>query len=185
MTAPGVRLRVVPLPLAEANQVVDAIHRHHKPVLRHRFSLACIDQDGKVRGVAICGRPVARMVDSSMVLEVAGVATDGTSNACSCLLGACARTAKAMGFAQIQTYTLPEEGGASLRGAGWERIRDTRPRGPWKHSDGKPRDGGVRTASKTLWRKELNPFRDYTIPEAIKPPTAQVGLFLVGTGSQT
>ena len=180
MTAPRVRLRVVPLPLAEANQVVAAIHRHHKPVLRHRFSLACIDDAGKVRGVAICGRPVARMVDNSMVLEVARVATDGTPNACSCLLGACARSAKAMGFAQIQTYTLPEEGGASLRGAGWDRIRDTRPRGPWKHSDGKPRDTAVRTAPKTLWRKDLNPIRVYTIPEAIKPRSAQVGLFVEG-----
>ena len=28
VTAPRVRLRVVPLPLAEANQVVAAIHRH-------------------------------------------------------------------------------------------------------------------------------------------------------------
>lgn len=169
---------MVPLPLAESNQVVAAIHRHHKPVLRHRFSLACIDDDGKVRGVAICGRPVARMVDNSMVLEVARVATDGTPNACSCLLGACARTAKAMGFAQIQTYTLPEEGGASLRGAGWYPDIQTSG-GSWSRTN-RARKDHAPTSAKQRWRKDLNPFRVYTIPEAIKPRSAQVGLFVDG-----
>tara|TARA_R110002095_G_scaffold29085_2_gene28807 strand:- start:472 stop:1002 length:531 start_codon:yes stop_codon:yes gene_type:complete len=172
-----VRLRVIPLPLADANLVVSAIHRHHKKVLRHRFSLACIDDAGTVRGVAICGRPVARMTNGDMVIEVARVATDGTRNACSFLLGACARTAKAMGFGQIQTYTLPEEGGASLRGAGWDRIRETRPRGPWKHTDGRPRDQTVRIAAKTLWRKDLNVFRDYILPAVAIPETDQLVLF--------
>lgn len=83
-------LRAVPLTLADANLVVDAIHRHHKKSLNHRFSIGAVDAEGVIRGVAICGRPVARMVDHRMVLEVARVATDGTRNCCSFLLGAAA-----------------------------------------------------------------------------------------------
>jgi hypothetical protein len=32
------------------------------------------------------------------------------------------RAAKAMGYKRLITYTLPQEGGASLRGAGWKLI---------------------------------------------------------------
>jgi hypothetical protein len=62
---------------------------------------------------------VARLLDDGLTLEVNRVATDGCPNACSALYGACRRVAKEMGFRRILTYTLPEEGGASLRGAGW------------------------------------------------------------------
>lgn len=113
-------LRVMPIDLAKANAVVAAIHRHHAPAVGHRFSLAVVDGSGLVRGVCIVGRPTARMAGKTKhVCEVSRLATDGTKNACSMLYGAAARTAKAMGFARIQTYTLPQEGGASLRASGW------------------------------------------------------------------
>ena len=32
------------------------------------------------------------------------------------------KAAKALGYRRLITYTLPEEGGASLRGAGWKLI---------------------------------------------------------------
>lgn len=113
------RLRAVPLTLAEANLIVRALHRHHKPATGHRFSVGAVNDDGVVCGAAIVGRPVARMLDQSQTCEVLRVATDGTKNACSFLLGACARAARALGYARIQTYTLESETGASLRGAGW------------------------------------------------------------------
>lgn len=78
--------------------------------------------DGEIRGVAIAGRPVARMLDDGETLEVIRVATDGERNACSMLYGAVRRAAVALGYRRVITYTLPEEGGASLRGAGFRCV---------------------------------------------------------------
>jgi len=100
--------------LDEANAFVAAHHRHHKPVPGAKFCLAVSEGD-KVRGVAIVGRPVARLLDNGWTLEVNRVCTDGARNACSMLYGAAWRAAKALGFRRLITYTLPEEGGASLR----------------------------------------------------------------------
>lgn len=104
--------------LAQANEHVRAFHRHHKPVLNHRFSIGCMDGD-RLCGVAILGRPVARNIDQYNVLEVARLCTDGTRNACSIMYAAAARAAEALGFVKIQTYILASEPGTSLRAAGW------------------------------------------------------------------
>ena len=119
------RLRVVPVTLRQANALVSSLHRHHKPARGCRFCIGIEDELGQLRGCAIVSRPVARMVDHTRVAEVSRVATDGVRNGCSMLLGAAARAAKAMGYDAIQTYTLPEEGGASLRGAGWTNGGET------------------------------------------------------------
>lgn len=52
------RLFVVPLTLREANGFVAALHRHHKPVQGHKFSIGA-KQGNKLVGVVIIGRPVA------------------------------------------------------------------------------------------------------------------------------
>jgi hypothetical protein len=113
--------RIVPLTLAEANVLVKRWHRHHQPVPGHKFSLGFVS-DGEVHGCAIVGRPVSRMLDDGDTLEVNRVATDGTRNACSALYGAARRATFALGYRRLVTYTLPEEGGASLRGAGFKLI---------------------------------------------------------------
>jgi hypothetical protein len=133
-------LAVIPLNLVEANAVVKRWHRHHKPALSHRFSLGVVD-GGRLVGAAICGRPIARMADQRFTLEVYRVATDGTKNACSCLLGAAARSAKAMGYHKIQTHTLAEESGASLRAVGWTPSKVLRARGEqWGFREGRNAD---------------------------------------------
>lgn len=111
-------LEIRPTTLAQANDLVAKLHRHHKPCTGHRFSLACY-RDGILAGVVICGRPVARKCDQNLILEITRCATDGSHNTISKLYGAVYRTAKAMGFKRIQTYTLPEEGGASLKASGF------------------------------------------------------------------
>jgi hypothetical protein len=148
-----VKLRVKPIELRDANAFVALLHRHHKPVQGHRFSLSVVDEEDVVRGVAIVGRPVARNGGHPLeVLEVTRLCTDGTYNACSMLYGAVARVAKAMGYLRVQTYTLPEEGGASLRASGYT---DEGPAGggQWKHTDGKPRRTDQPTSIKTRWAK--------------------------------
>lgn len=114
-------VKVCPITQAEAFAFVAQHHRHHKPPAGSVFQVA-VEVEGKVVGVAIAGRPVARMLDDGWTIEVIRVATDGTPNACSALYGACWRAARALGYRRAVTYTLPEEGGASLRGAGWRCI---------------------------------------------------------------
>jgi hypothetical protein len=124
------RLHVVPCELDEANAFVKRHHRHHGRCVGHKFSLAVVDEAAEVRGVAIVGRPVSRALDNGLTLEVNRVATDDCPNACSALDGAAWRAAKALGYRRLVTYTLTEEGGASLRGAGWKVVAE-RAGGSW------------------------------------------------------
>jgi len=114
-----VPLRVRPCELRDANEFVALHHRHHNPVQQHRFSLACVGAEDRVHGVAIVGRPLARMLDTGLVVEVIRLATDGTRNACSMLYGAAARAARELGYDLIVTYVLASESGTSLKAAGW------------------------------------------------------------------
>lgn len=114
-------LNLVPVTLREANAFVQLHHRHHKPVRGCIVTLA-VAEDGAICGVAIVGRPVARRLQDSWTAEVNRVCTIGTHNACSMLYGAAWRAVKALGYKRLVTYTLAEEGGASLRAAGWKCI---------------------------------------------------------------
>lgn len=164
MTYDKIRLEVVPLELKEANAFVANPHRHHKPAQGHRFSLGCMDAEGSVHGAIIVGRPVARLAGKPRdVLEVVRLATDGTFNACSILYAAAARAGKAMGYLRIQTYTLPSEGGASLRASGWA-SEGAAGGGQWKHTDGKPRRTDQPTEIKERWALRLNGRPDPVFP---------------------
>lgn len=114
-------MNIVPIDFAEANEFVRRHHRHHKPCLSHKFSVA-VEENGVIVGVAIVGRPVSRMADNGWTLEVNRCCTDGARNACSSLYSAAWRAARALGYKKLITYTLASEGGASLRGAGWKVI---------------------------------------------------------------
>lgn len=161
------KLRVVPATLAQANDVVARLHRHHKPARGHRFSLLAVNKDGVVVGACIVGRPVARMVDQYNVFEVTRLVTDGTKNACSILYAAAARAAQAMGAEKIQTYILDCEPGTSLRAAGWAEEATVVGR-DWNA----PSRGGRRTDQpmddKKRWAKLLN-------PKAPRAPTVAEG----------
>ncbi len=145
------RLLTVTIELDEANAFVERLHRHHKPVVGHKFSIGAV-ADGKIVGVAIVGRPVSRMRDDGMTLEVTRLCTDGHRNACSFLYGAAARAAFALGFRRIGTYTLPSEGGASLRASGWRLIGE-RGGGAWGR-ESRPRVDKHPTHGKLLWQAE-------------------------------
>ena len=123
------RLSPVPISLAEANAFVAAHHRHHTPVVGHKFSIGCAAK-GEIVGVVIIGRPVSRHRDDGLTLEVTRLCTDGTRNACSFLYGTAARAAFALGYQRIGTYILASENGASLRASGWRLIGE-RGGGSW------------------------------------------------------
>ena len=141
-------LNVTPINLAEANAFVAEHHRHHKPVPGAKFALA-VSEGEKVRGVAIVGRPVARLSDDGWTLEVNRCCTDGARNACSMLYGAAWRAAKALGYRRLVTYTLPEEGGTSLRAAGWKLLGQAGG-GTWNRAT-RPRVDTAPTQGKLLW----------------------------------
>jgi hypothetical protein len=145
----AVKLQIVPLPLDEANAFVERHHRHHKPAVGHKFSLAVSDCDGNVRGVAIVGRPVARALNDGFTLEVTRLATDGARNAPSALLGAARRATFALGYKRLVTYTLSNESGASLRGAGWRLIGEAGG-GSW-NCPSRPRVDKHPTQKKLRW----------------------------------
>lgn len=112
-------LHLRPISLREAREFVASHHRHHKPPQGHKFSVACTDEEGRVVGVAIAGRPVARHLDDGATLEVTRLCTDGARNACSMLYAAIRRAAAALGYKRLLTYTLMQESGVSLKATGW------------------------------------------------------------------
>ena len=116
-----------------------------------KFCVGAADDGDVLRAVAIVGRPVARHFDDGHTLEVNRVATDGTRNANSFLYGACARAAFALGYRRLITYTQAEEGGASLRAAGWKVIAERPARNGWS-APSRPRDNsGYRSTQRQLW----------------------------------
>ena len=115
-------LRIRPITVKEAQAYVRQFHRHHRPPCGCRFALQVLDEHGEIHGVAMGNRPVSRVLDDGLTLEISRVCTDGYPNAPSKLYGAMRRVAQAMGYQKIVTYTLPEEGGASLRAAGYQQM---------------------------------------------------------------
>lgn len=115
------KLALTPVNLDEANAFVQSVHRHHSPVVGHKFSIGA-SCENRIIGVIIVGRPVARRLDNGLTLEVTRCCTDGTRNACSMLYRAACRVAVNLGFKRLITYTLATESGASLRGAGFSLL---------------------------------------------------------------
>jgi hypothetical protein len=150
-------LVLVPCTLTRAFEYVREHHRHHKPPTSGLFAVA-VARDGALCGVAIAGRPVARMLDDGATVEVTRVATDGTRNACSMLYGAIWRAARALGYRRAVTYTLPSEGGASLRASGWI-CRGRAGGGSWSR-DGRERIDQHPTEVKARWEVSIAPAND-------------------------
>jgi hypothetical protein len=132
----------MPLTLREANDFVEQFHRHSRRTARDggRFAIGASDGEQMV-GVAIVGRPVARLLNDSYTAEVLRVCVapdlPPRNNVCSFLYGRCWRIWQQMGGKRMVTYTLTTESGSSLAGAGWRVLGKTDP-GDWKR-DGRER----------------------------------------------
>jgi len=113
---------VRPISLRQARQFVQEHHRHHDMPQGGLWALALMRNDQLV-GVAIAGRPVSRVLQRKGYCEIVRVCVlPNVPNGCSMLYGRCRRVSQAMGYAKTVTYTLPSEGGASLRAS---NFRDT------------------------------------------------------------
>lgn len=146
-------LKAYPLELKDANEFVLQLHRHHPPVYRDKFRLACIANDGHMCGVIQAARLVSRMLDDGVTIEIVRCCTDGTYNACSFLYSRITRAAKEMGYTKAITYILEEEIGSSLKASGWHKEADT-----YGHSwncPSRPRSTKAPQCNKQRWSKNL------------------------------
>ncbi len=144
------RLILHPITLKEACAFVARHHRHHKPPQGGLFAIGCaVAGTDEPCGVAIVGRPVARMSDNGWTCEVTRLATDGSRNACSMLYRAAWRAARAMGYRKLVTYILDTENGSSLNGAGFTCVGQAGG-GEWSR-EGRPRVDLHPTQGKIKW----------------------------------
>ena len=114
-----------PITQKDAFAFVREHHRHHNVPDGALWHHAIHDDAGVVRGVAVVGRPVSRMLDDGLTCEVTRLCTDGVRNGCSMLYAACWKAAQSKGFRRIVTYILGTEDGTTLRAAGWDYLGET------------------------------------------------------------
>ena len=144
-----------PISLKEANEYVDALHRHHHAVVRDKFRVAAY-KDGELCGVAQVGRPVARMLDDGSTVEVVRCCSNGERNVCSFLYSRCARIAAEMGYSKIITYILESESGVSLKASGFELEAVNVGGGEWGCKSRERAPASFPTCKKQRWAKILN-----------------------------
>jgi hypothetical protein len=138
-------MKLRPVTLADAKAFVSENHRHNKPPLSWKFGVG-LECEGRLIGVAMAGRPVARALDVPGALEVTRVCTLGERNANSMLYGAIARAARALGYVVLYTYTLVSESGTSLKASGWTVDACLEARKGW--------DAPSRPRNEELWPSE-------------------------------
>jgi hypothetical protein len=147
-------MKIIPTTFKQAQEFVREHHRHNRPPVGHKFSIGLVDDNGALFGVATAGRPVARYLDDGFTLEVNRTCTLGDRNANSMLYGAIWRAAKAMGYVKCITYTQHDESGASLRGAGWVKVKDLPPNNGWNAPSRPREDIGSAGVARVRW--EIN-----------------------------
>jgi hypothetical protein len=109
-------VQAVPIHIREANAFIAKYHRHSLPTVGRKFTIGAVEH-GKLVGVAVAGRLVARALDDGKTIEILRVCTDGTPN-CSFLYARTAKIARLFGYTRVITNTLEEESGSSLRAVG-------------------------------------------------------------------
>jgi hypothetical protein len=160
-------MRLVPVTHSQANQFVEAIHRHNGSLPGSILRVGIVDDEGLLRGVAIAGLPKARMSARPGTLEVNRVCTDGIQNGCSMLYGAIRRAAKALGYQRLITYTVEAEDGASLKASGWTWVAETKP-DTWTRHKNNPGYGEHDEGAKNRWQIVLTEdFPEVRLPEIL------------------
>ncbi len=128
-----------PITLREANDFVQSFHRHNGRTTRDggKFAIGA-ELDGELVGVAIVGNPLSATFMDGYTAEVTRLCVNDKAplGTCSMLYQSCWRAYRAMGGRKMITYTLKTESGASLRGAGWKVVGETKPVADgWRKND--------------------------------------------------
>lgn len=160
-----VQLELRSITLKAANDFVAEHHRHSGRTACNggRFALAAMEGD-VIAGVAIVGNPLSASFMDGVTAEVTRccVLDDAPMGTCSWLYARAKRAWQALGGHRLLTYTLAEESGASLRGAGWNSEAQTAGAGgAWGRKssrDGKPRaELPIYAKPKVRWSAPLEP----------------------------
>lgn len=146
-------MKVIPMIWREANQYVKEKHRHSIPSRGCKFAIGA-EHEGQLVGVAICSRPVARLLDNGKTLEIIRVCTDGTKNANSFLYDKCRKIAALMGYEKVITYTLQKESGSSLKALRAVPESEIQPQ-KWDRPNRKRQDQKVYAEPKIRWNIPL------------------------------
>lgn len=107
--------------LRDANDFVEKWHRHSARTSNDggKFAIG-LEHEGELVGVAIVGRPIARLLQVEGAAELLRLCTSPAApkGSGSKLYSRAKRIWQLMGGTKLHTYTLANESGASMRGAG-------------------------------------------------------------------
>jgi hypothetical protein len=170
-------LRVFPCTVKQAESYVRKHHRHLPKVQGAMFAAAIGYGPARAlwRGVGLVGTGAQEWEGTGRAI-ITRIATDGVRDGCSMLYGALCRAAKALGYVEAWTYTLPEEPGTSLRAAGFDDI-GLSDGGEWDR-ESRPRAPAVRADTKRRWRRVLSDQKPWpSTAERQKAADPQLGLW--------
>lgn len=176
---------IQPITQREAFAFISEHHRHHDEPEGWLFGVAANDGE-RVVGVAVVGRPVARMLQNGFTAEVTRVCIvedlpkvtdhEGKEHAApvaSMLYSAAWRAARALGYRRLITYTLATESGASIKAAGWKEIGKAGG-GQWSRPS-RPRVETRNAGQKTLWETTLDGAQSVATPSRSERRTLATG----------
>jgi hypothetical protein len=119
---------IAPCSVKAALKKVSEWHRH-LPELQGGLFAAKVLHEGQWVGVGVFGNPSRAWQDTGRGVIARCAAQeklppvgDHAAPACTMLYGALCRAAKALGYREAWTYTLPHEPGTSLRAAGFVEM---------------------------------------------------------------
>jgi hypothetical protein len=146
---------IAPCTIRAAIKKVKECHRHLPDLQGGLFAAMVVGPAGECLGVAVFGNPSRVWQNTGRGVITRCAAQEGlprvgehAAPACTMLYGALCRAAKALGYREAWTYTLPHETGRSLKGAGFidmgmtdggEHDRKSRRRKPAVNSEPKRR----------------------------------------------
>lgn len=151
---------LAPCTVKAAIKKVKECHRHLPNLQGGLFAAQVIGPDGECAGVAVFGNPSRVWQNTGRGVITRCAAREGLPNvgnhaapACTMLYGALCRAAKALGYREAWTYTLPHESGQTLKGAGFIDMGMTD--GGEHDRKSRRRKPAVNAAPKRRWLRRL------------------------------
>lgn len=154
-------MRIVPLTCRAANDFVERHHRHSARTNNDGGKYAIgLEHDGQLVGVAIVGRPTARMLQhgsDEFPAELTRLCTSpgAPKGAGSKLYSRAKRIWQLMGGTHFHTYTLKRESGETMRGAGLSEPAAEVPADAWTRPSRPRRARAIEAEDKLRWTEQL------------------------------
>lgn len=151
-------MKIIPLTLRIANDFVEKWHRHSNRTNNDGGKYAIgLEHEGELVGVAIVGRPTARLLQVPGAAELTRLCTSPAApkGADSKLYARARRIWQLMGGTTLHTYTLKRESGDSMRGAGMKQPAAEVAQQQWTRPSRKRVERQIYEEPKVRWTEEL------------------------------